>query len=255
MFKSSYVPAKSYLFFILLGACLLSCCDYKRYRYDFFEGNWVLLNYLDTVQKYRSVARATHLTMQEIVLKRHTDSVCIIDNGAEMSIYPLKRKASNNIVIENYNNNPLDLHMSENADYLKYKKDGRWQVFVRPDNLLVDSSENPSWPVSAQRVVNSIVLGGIYKKSDQQIPVQFYTTGQITGVEGFDHYQVCIGGDCRSFYDGDIVYMTNGTTGAYYTWQWDNRNLSIFELSLVSAPDEKPVYKKGSLVLSLFKVR
>lgn len=240
--------------FILL--CLLSSCNYDRYRYDFFEGNWVLINYLDTVQKYRSVAKADHLSFQEMVLKRHVDSIFVIDNGTEPVLYPFKRKASNNIVIEHYaGKDPLDIHISEEANYLKYKKNGKWFVFVKPDNLLIDSSETPEWPVSGQRVINSIVLGGIYKLKNQAAPVQLYTSGKITGLNDVDFYQVCIGGDCRSFYDGDIVYMGKETKGGYYTWEWAGSELHLYKLLLISLPDEKPYYKKGALFLNLHKLK
>ena len=196
------------------------------------------------------------MSFREVVLKRHVDSVCLIDNGFEATWYPFKRRSSNNIVIENYEGNKLlDLHISEKANYLKYKKNGKWNVFVKPDDLLVDNSENQDWPVSGQRVINSIVLGGVYKMKDQSRPVQFYTTGKITGLSGFDYYQVCIGGDCRSFYAGDVVYMSAGNKGDHYTWKWSGSDLQIYKLHLTSLPGEKPYYKKGELLLSLHKLK
>lgn len=250
------MTTKRYLLSVFILLCFLSNCNYERYRYDFFEGNWVLINYLDTVQKYRSVAKADHMSFREVVLKRYVDSIGLIDNGIEAVWYPFKRKSSNNIIIENYNGTmPLDIHMSEEANYLKYKKDGKWNVFVKPDDLLVDSSEKPDWPVSGQRVINSIVLGGVYKMKDHGTPVQFYTTGKISGLTDFDYYQVCIGGDCRSFYAGDVVYMSSGSKGDYYTWEWTGLDLQIYKLRLISLPDEKPYYKKGEQILSLHKLK
>jgi hypothetical protein len=241
---------------IIILICFLSACNYSRYRHNFFEGNWVLLNYLDTVQKYRSVVKAGDMRMQEIVLKRHTDSVCFFYDGWERAMFPYIEKTSNQVTIPRYfDQEPLNLFINEYAYYLSYDKDSVRHVFVKPDDLLKDSFENPTWPVTTQRVINSLVLGGIYKYGGQARPVQLYTNGNITGLAGYTYYEVCIGGDCRSFYDGDVVYMKKNDRDEYFTWEWKGKDLLIFKLDLVSAPGEKPVYKKGEKQLSLTKLK
>lgn len=244
---------------ILLLLTLLTQCNYQKYRYSFFEGNWVLLNYLDTVQKYRSVAKANHMPMQEIFLKRYTDTAYFLTNGWETSAYPFTNQTSNQIVLQHFpaatGDTSLSVFINEYAFYLSYDMNNVRQVFVKPDSLLVDEYGGAPFPTSTQRVINSLVLGGIYRLEGSNIPVQFYTHGQITGWDLFDHYETCVGGDCRTFYEGDVVYLSKNNQGDYYTWEWNNKLLTLYSLTKITAPGEKPVYKKYKSVVTLTKLK
>jgi hypothetical protein len=255
-FKFNYFsPVKKILHIVLL-LTLVTACSYDKYRYNFFEGNWVLINYLDTVEKYRSVDKASHVQMQEIILKRHLDTVTFLYDNMESERFPFFHKTSNQIVIDNYINlKPLSIYINEQAYYLSYKIDSVQYVFVKPDDRLIDSSAQGLPPYSTQRVINSLVLGGIYKQENNNIPVQFYTNGNISGLKDFTYYQTCIGGDCRTFYDGDVVLMSGQNGTQYYTWEWKGNYLTIFELIKTTLPDEKPHYLKGKSVIALHKIK
>ncbi len=247
---------------ILLLLCLLTQCNYQKYRYSFFEGNWVLLNYLDTVQKYRSVAKANHMPMQEIFLKRYTDTAYFLTDGWETSAYAFQHKTSNQIQLQHYpkpfpqqGHQPLPVFINEYAYYLSYDLDSVRHVFVKPDSLLIDEYGGAPFPTATQRVINSLVLGGIYRLAGSNVPVQFYTHGQISGWDLFDAYQTCIGGDCRTFYEGDVVYLSKNNQGDYYTWEWNNNLLTLYHLTKITAPDEKPVYKKHKSIVTLAKLK
>ena len=175
-FKINYFSPVKKIPHIVLLLILVTACSYDKYRYSFFEGNWVLINYLDTVEKYRSVAMAKHLQMQEIILKRHLDTITFLHDNTESERFPFIHKTSNQIVIDNYiNQKPLSIYINEQAYYLSYKIDSAQYVFVKPDDRLIDSSAQGLPPYSTQRVINSLVLGGIYKQENNNIPVQFYT--------------------------------------------------------------------------------
>lgn len=237
------------LFFLLV---LLLGCNYDKYRYSFFEGNWVLLNYLDSVQKYRSLQHTPQQTMVEILLKRHVDSVTFVYNDLEKVSYPYRAITSNSIRIEHFDDGkPLTLYMNEYAYYLSYDMDSTRYVFVRPDDRLIDSSAL----TSTQRVIRSLVLGGIYKQENNDIPVQFYTDGSIKGLPGYQYYEICTGGDCQSFYGGDLVRITRDGQADWCTWEWQQKTLKLYALQLTSAPNEKPVYAKGKLLITLNKLK
>lgn len=211
------------------------------------------------MQKYRSVAKANHMPMQEIFLKRYTDTAYFLTNGWETSAYPFTNQTSNQIVLHHFpsptGDTSLSVFINEYAYYLSYDLNSARQVFVKPDSLLIDVYGGAPWPSSTQRVINSLVLGGIYRMEGSNIPVQFYTHGQITGWPLFDHYQTCVGGDCRSFYEGDVVYLSKNNQGDYYTWEWDNKLLTLYRLAKISGPDEKPVYKKDKSIVTLTKLK
>lgn len=241
---------------LVLLLLMLCACSYDKYRYSFFEGNWVLINYLDTVQKYRSIQKAGPVEMQEIILKRHLDSITFLYNNNESQTFPFYHKTSNQIVIDKYiNNKPLSIYINEQAYFLSYKIDSEQYVFVKPDDRLIESSNVNIPPVSTQRVINSIIFGGVYKQANNNVPVQFYTNGKITGLAQYTYYETCIGGDCSGFYDGDIVLMSGDKGIEYCTWQWQGKTLTIFALKKITSPDEKPYYVKANKLLELYKIK
>ncbi len=245
---------KMYLFVLLL--LMLCACSYDKYRYSFFEGNWVLINYLDTLQKYRSVQKAGPAEMQEIILKRHLDSITFLYNNSESHTFPFYHKTSNQIVIEEYiNNRPLSIYINEQAFYLSYKIDSEQYVFVKPDDRLIERSNIDLLPVSTQRVVNSIIFEGIYKQVNNNVPVQFYSNGNITGLNQYSYYETFIGGDSRGFYDGDIVLISGDKGVEYYTWKWHGKTLTLFVLKKITSSREKPYYIKAEKVIELYKIK
>lgn len=194
--------------------------------------------------------------MQEIILQRHVDSACFLFDGWERHVFAYENKTSNNIHIPGYlNQKKLDLFINEYAYYLSYDSEGTRYVFVKPEQLLVDSQANESWPVSTQRVINSLVLGGIYKLGNSLVPVQFYTDGAITGLPGYDYYEVCTGGECRSFYEGDLVYLSGSQAAVYCTWEWKEKKMTLFLLKKVNAPGEPLRFVKGEPLFSFVKLK
>lgn len=241
---------------IIFLVCLMGSCSYDKYRYNFFEGNWVLINYLDTVEKYRSLSTPNNTGMIEIMLKRHHDSVTFLYNNVESQTFAFTNKTANQIKIDNYiNNKPLSIYINEQAYYLSYKIDSVQYVFIKPDDRLVDSTMQNFPPISTQRVINSLTLGGIYKQAGNNVPVQFYTNGNISGLNQFNYYETCVGGDCRSFYDGDVVIISGKNGLQYCTWKWQGKVLTIYALKLVSLPNEKPNYMKAEKLFALTKIK
>ena len=240
---------------VLILICLLNACDYSKYKYGFFEGNWVCINYLDTVQKYRSVYAARQQPMVELVFKRHVDTALWMYNGIERQLYGFKHITSNQVMFNDVYEKPLSVYINEEAFYLSYTNKQTQMVFVRPDERLVDTGNQAEWPTTTQQVIHSLVIAGIYKLSNQPIPVQFYLSGKISGWDLYNYYEVCTGGDCASFYEGDVLYLSNQKTGNYYTWEWNKRTVDIFELVPVHAKGEKPYYKKGNKLITLYKLK
>jgi hypothetical protein len=208
------------------------------------------------VQKYRSIQKAGPVEMQEIILKRHLDSITFLYNNSESQTFPFYHKTSNQIVIDKYiNNKPLSIYINEQAYFISYKIDSEQYVFVKPDDRLIESSNVNIPPVSTQRVINSIIFGGVYKQANNNVPVQFYTNGKITGLAQYTYYETCINDDCSGLYDGDIVLMSDDKGIEYCTWEWHGKTLTIFALKKITSPDEKPYYMKANKLIELYKIK
>jgi hypothetical protein len=242
--------SKSVFFFTGLLLLLSGSCDYSRYKYDFFEGNWVLQNYFDTVQKYRSGVYATETGPQELVFKRHVDSVCIY-SGHERSgvVYAFERKSSNNILI--HAGKPLSVFITKSAKQVKYEDGGRWLSFVKPAPALIDSSINHVWPFATQRVLNRVTLAGVYRIRENAREVRFFPDGTIKGLPGFHRYRVDYGTGGGNGFEGDQLIMQKKEGAQSFTWEWEGSTLRLYALEGHTAG----LLAKGALFVTLERLK
>lgn len=239
-------------FFLFLF--LFSACNYEKYRHTFFEGNWILANYVDSVKQYHSIAKVKHTGMQELVFKRHTDSVCVIDNGFEKYVLPYELMNANQLRVQKFNQDEhTDLFINEYAYYLSYDTKGVRYVFVKPDERLIDTTTSDGWPESYRRVLNSVTLAGYYL-TQQNDTVNFRLNGDVAGWSQARRYEVCIGGDCRNFYDGDLVQLSSGDEINYYAWELTGNELVLYKLKDQSRPNEMQYYIKDGVFGRLTKI-
>lgn len=236
------------LLFILCCFTLISC-DYGRYRYGFFEGNWVLLNYLDTVQKYRSVYQASNLAFEELHFQRYEDSIVFMDVHGNGKRYPFQYKTSNSIVL-NESGLPSLLYLTKTSFKICYDTPKGKMQFVQADQLLIDSATESGTPAAGKHVINSLVLGGIYKQANNQIPIQFYTNGAITGFAPYTSYEVALDADSRKGYSGDVVWLQTDKQSEPFTWEWKDNNLR-----LIALVKDQSGYTKTTTFFDLHKLK
>lgn len=234
----------------ILTCFTLFACNYEKYKYGFFEGNWVLLNYLDTVQKYRSVAKANHMPMQELFLKRYVDSITFIEQGSAPKTVHFTYKTSNHIILNN-ERVPNSIALTKNTFKINYYQKNVLLEYVLADERLVDSNTALGIPYASRRVINSLVLGGVYKQMNNDVPVQFYTNGTITGFKAAEYYEVCLDKTCTLNYTGDVVLLKQGDISKYYTWEWHNNTLMLYNL----IPTNANTLTKGQKAFEFFKIK
>lgn len=208
---------------------LLSACNYSRYDYGFFEGNWVLINYLDTVEKHRSVVAANHTTMTEIVLKRHVDSVGVITNGNNIKMYAYKNVQFNHIRIDDYEGDTLDLFITNNGKYLKSKRQLNWNVFVEPHPSLVDSVSYP-WPYASKNIIQALTIAGSYTLTHTGDTITFLPNGNIINWVLFDKYDVCLDELCRNGTQDDVIQLMSSNTNVRFVWKWHENELHLSQV-------------------------
>ena len=225
-------------------------CDYEKYKYGFFEGNWVLLNYLDTVQKYRSLAKANHMPMMELYMKRFEDSITFIEQGSAPKTVHFNYKTSNHIILDDANA-PNSIALTKNTFKINYYQNKVLLEYVLADERLVDSSTSIGKPYATRRVINSLVLGGVYKQMHNDVPVQFYTNGTITGFKDAQFYEICLDKTCALNFPGDVVQLKHGEEKKYYTWEWQNNTLMFYNLTFAN----DSTLTKGQKAFEFFKIK
>jgi hypothetical protein len=208
---------------------LLSACNYSRYDYGFFEGNWVLINYLDTVEKYRSVAAANHTIMKEIVLKRGVDSVYVITNGNDAKMYAYKQMQFNNIRIDDYEGDTLDLFITDNGKYLKGKQQLNWSTFVEPHPTLIDSVSY-HWPRASKNIIHALTIAGNYIVKNTGDTISFSTSGEIMNWGLFNKYEVCLDKLCRNGSLADVIQLISSNSIRTFEWKWIENELQFAEV-------------------------
>ncbi len=236
-------------FIVLLVLLLLFSCGKNKYRYGFFDGNWVEQSYLDTVVKYRSVYKASALPFTELCFKRYVDSVYFINLSGNVSAYAIENVAANRVhILAKEQPNNLFFNRFSYEMFLGDSDSG--DKFVAVDNLLVDSFSNIGIPSSRIFTIHSIVLGGVYKQPDNAIPIQFFVKGKISGWDLYSGYEVCLTDADRKNFLGDVVMLTNTKTTDAYTWEWKDNSLKLTALDIVDN-----TYKKSSRTFTFTKLK
>lgn len=223
-------------FFPAIGLlCCLAACDYSRYRYDFFEGNWVLQNYFDSVKTHRSNRYDTLVMPMELVFRRHVDSVYLFYGyGDTGRMYAFDRQSSNNIRV--HTPAPLSMFMTKSARYIKYRQGNTWLSFVKVAPGLVDSSGGFSLPLATHRVLRAVTLTGKYRGADNSI-VRFLPHGKVLGLPGFDRYRVTYGEGPGMKPVGNVLLLGNKAGETRFTWEWERQELRLYELNGEGKPN------------------
>lgn len=83
--------------------------------------------------------------------------------------------------------------------------------------------------------------------------VQFLSTGEVTGLEGYDRFEVCTGGDCFvAGQESDVLILSNSKTKdapkyAGFKFTPNRTALTLYELTPGSS-DQKGTAQKGAVL-------
>jgi hypothetical protein len=81
--------------------------------------------------------------------------------------------------------------------------------------------------------------------------VRFSSDGRVSGLAGFDGYELCIAGDCASMAEEDLIELRGARGAKPFLFRFSARVLTLLHAANTAQPDEKPSYVANGIFLEL----
>lgn len=243
---------------ILLNACDSTTSEKGKVPSN-ITGHWLNREYLDALASTQSpqiVADNIPFYTTELVLNSNIpDSIMVFNGQIETTTLPFRR--SGDTLRLKLNRDPeTEIIYNTSNKTLSYvdKTLNRVYTFIRADSSLIDKSYNPA--IAFPTAVNKTLLEGSWDLVEGSAPtkiVQLNRFGQIKGWDKYLTYTICVNGDCAANESGDLIILHNKGMADEYGFRSKNDTLTLFQLTQVNDPDEKPVYQHGQPLLFLVR--
>lgn len=216
-----------------------------------FSGNWINKDYIEAVNLNHSPAETAKNLLfyaTELVIdKKNGDSIVVYNGQMERAALPFRRLGDTLRLKLNAAPYTDILYSEEDKTiYFIDKELNRTFRFTKADSSLLDKTYE--MPIAFPTAVNKATFEGFWKliehNSTQKI-VQFDKFGNLKGWEKYDSYTVCVNGDCAVNQDGDVLFLNNKAKSDAYGFYSKGDTITIYNLTTLTDPDEKPVYKNG----------
>jgi len=259
---------------IFFACCLLSACkqDTKSAtgarivtpvndRYTPLYGNWIAIDFCSYANQYGSILTAmnnTHLPYAYAFTftDSNRDSITCY-SGAETWKLPIRFEADTLVEVLNARNGKsvfLSYNPSGNQDMTLF--DGTL-ARASTNRLIKATGYEKTGYQAFQTALNHQLMGGKFASVGKSSgTVEFLPTGQITGLEGYDRYELCTGGDCFiAAQETDVILLSDSKTTApaqYLGFKFDPNGTALTLSELIATnPAEKGTAKVGKVLYRL----
>ncbi|MFN3848596.1 MAG: hypothetical protein ACK4NY_04175 [Spirosomataceae bacterium] len=219
-----------------------------------FKGNWISKDYLEAIQNNHSpkeTAKNLLFYATELVIDpKNGDSVVVYNGQMERASLPFKRIGDTLRLKLNAAPYTDILYSAEDKTiYFLDAELNRKFSFIRADGSWLDKSYE--MPIAFPTAVNKATFAGFwdfYEHNSTQKVVEFDKFGNLKGWDKYDSYVVCVNGDCNANESGDLVYFNKKDKSDAYGFYSKGDTISIYNLKLLTDPDEKPSYINGEVL-------
>ncbi|MBA4852903.1 hypothetical protein [Emticicia sp. BO119] len=236
---------------------LLNACDSNTSEKipSNLEGHWLNKEYLDALastQSPRTVAvNIPFYTTELLLFNNIPDSITVFNGQVETTTLPFRR-SGDTLRLKMNRDAETEIVYIASSKTLTYtdKTLNRVYTFVRADSSLIDKSYSPA--IAFPTAVNKTLLEGswsLMEGDSAATTVRFSRFGQIKGWDKYLTYTICVNGDCAANESGDLIILNNKGTADQYGFRSKNDTLTLFHLTQINDPDEKPVYQNGQPLL------
>ncbi len=236
---------------------LISLSVFADFQNNAFYGHWLLKSYADDLLVKKSTYELQERTgrMTEFVFGESLqDSVWVCYNNSEGAKYRVKFQGNNKAVFEAMNEKyeltmdntgtPKVLHCkSRDSDY-------------NEDFIFIEAQGTDF--VAVNKWVNSNMLSGGYAPSiergmrvrgEMSVSVWFNPDGTVTGIPGYDRYEIVTHFD--DIADFDVLKVYNSKTKKYQWLGWEVTNNRLVLYSLTEGREYQ--FSKDEIFLQLEK--
>lgn len=216
----------------------------------FFTGDWIIKQYVDSIKQSNSPFRSQPYDISNVLIDSHTLKDRIIGFA-----WALHDGASNLLYFDD-----------SKGIFVVYSEEDRKRYYIYElsfqnvghDTLLSLYKLEEKYEIIFQRIphhqelktfIHSIVISGEYKVMFDELNlvdapiVSFNSDGKIQGLRNFERYELCY-----DFNDDipqrDLIIFTIAGERYWYSWEFVDNNLNIFEFNEKKISSESTIKRK-----------
>ncbi|MEO5571972.1 MAG: hypothetical protein ABIT08_09175 [Bacteroidia bacterium] len=226
---------------------------------DPFYGNWISINYRDSLNIYGSPGKIKNVDLDELIINYTADSLCLNVEGVETHVFKIIGKSATTFRINKFNQDEFtEFAISSDGKELSYlykKYNQKFRFFKAEPKYAVKITNG--WRTAAQLYFNELTFAANYLllngDGKPASKVAFTSYGKIEGLQGYTEFSVCYQGDCRSMTDGDLITLSDGASSDNYIYEWNKGVLIFYSISNTALRDEMPHYEKATEIFRFKK--
>jgi hypothetical protein len=257
----------STVFLLALAACKQDGAKSAQSKLNQLSGHWFATDFCSRAGKYGSVLKAMnsgHVPYAYAITFNPAwgDSVRCY-NGMEVWMQPVGTIADTIVEIKNARNTGRSITLTHDAYYNKdlTMLDNTGTSGAQLDRYLKSSTVSTDGYYAFCAALNNQLFGGTFSpvgKPSEKITMR--ADGALSGIAGYDHYEVCTAGDCFVASDKmDIITFSDSRkpdSGKMFGFRYGGQNdtLSIYNL-IDQNPDEKGVHTVGEVAHRLLRTK
>jgi hypothetical protein len=251
------------LFLICIGFSLIAiCCNYKNpepKHNSRFAGNWLSKNYIDSLNKYGTPAKVS-IRCEELIVNFSGDSACSVYNNNQFTAYKIMDVTDSSFRIKKFNKDDYtQFTITASGKSLKFddKTSNVHYVLNKAEPKYAVTMIN-GWASALELFFNEYIIAARYNlinvENKKGLQVNFDSYGKITGLPGYTQYSICLGGNCSSLAEEDLITLGNGSASENFIWEWKKDTLTFNSVNNISAISDKPHYAKGMPIFRFVKI-
>ncbi|KIA97812.1 hypothetical protein [Flavobacterium sp. KMS] len=239
----------------VLTLSTLSCKDSNKAsgseQSNPFAGTWVAKDFIDNIIEDNGIETVDNGVTEIIIPETLKDSITFLNEDLERGKYTATIK--NDTLVNHLYETKTQKAVLQNGNLVLLPLDERYeaQEYVKADSTLVKKAKEAN--VSVVRIlINKLLSGNTYSNKSSTTEIKFTEDGKVSGLANFKNYYISINGDDANTQGITSINFTT-TDGTYKKMgiEFLKNKIELYDVVLLTKPDEKPSFKKGKLLFSL----
>ncbi len=234
---------------------IISCNDSKKENKtsstNNFAGHWIAKDFVDDIVFENKIKTIDNGDTEIIISANLNDSVTFINDDLELNKYPAK--IINDTLVTYLSKSDTQKAHIKNGNLIMLPIDERYrdQEFIKADSTLITEAKKANLSV-LHILINRLLSNKKYASKSSKNEIIFTEDGKVKGLANFKSYYITINGDGANIQDMTAIRFTS-ISGSIINLGilFYKDKIELYDLILLTKPDERAYYKKGKLVYSL----
>jgi len=238
----------------VLTLAMISCKDAKKdhseTEINSFSGTWIAKDFVDDIIVNNAIKTIENGVTEIVVPENVKDSILFLNEDLESAKY--LATIQNDTLVNHLYETKTQKAVIQNGNLILLPLDERYdsQEYIKADASLLKKAKDANLSV-LRILINKTLADNVYLNNSSK-EIKFTEDGKVSGIANFKNYYISINGDGANVENSTaITFTTADGSSKNLGIEFQKNKTELYDLVLLTKPDEKPFYKKGKLLYSL----